>query len=162
MLGWMLPPGSTLSGRLLSWDADWFIRVASEGYPHTFTYDSGGNLTANELAFFPLYPWLIRLGRRSRHHLRTTSALAVAWLAAVASVRVYALVRRSRSAPAVRDRADRIGYAFVVLFFAQPMSVVLSMGYSESLFVALVAGMFLARVPALVVGGRPARGARPA
>ncbi len=145
ILEWMLPPGSTLSGRLLSWDADWFIRVATHGYPHAFTYDSGGNLTGNELAFFPLYPWLIRavdhLGVAPDH-----SALAVAWLAAaVASVLVYALVRRvaigaGQSATAAR----RIGYAFVVLCFAQPLSVVLSMGYSEPVFLALVAGMFLA------------------
>jgi Mannosyltransferase (PIG-V) len=145
ILEWMLPPGSTLSGRLLSWDADWFIRVATHGYPHTFTYDPGGNLTGNELAFFPLYPWLIRivddLGISPDN-----SALAVAWFAAaVASVLVYALVRRvaigAGQSPTV---ARRIGYAFVVLCFAQPLSVVLSMGYSEPVFLALVAGMFLA------------------
>ena len=145
ILEWMLPPGSTLSGRLLSWDADWFIRVATHGYPHTFTYDSGGNLTGNELAFFPLYPWLIRivddLGIAPEH-----SALAVAWFAAaVASVLVYALVRRvAIGAGQSATVARRIGYAFVVLCFGQPLSVVLSMGYSEPVFLALVAGMFLA------------------
>jgi hypothetical protein len=145
ILEWMLPPGSTLSGRLLSWDADWFIRVATHGYPHTFTYDPDGNLTGNELAFFPLYPWLIRIV----DHLGITadnSALAVAWFAAaVASVLVYALVRRiAIGAGQSAAVARRIGYAFVVLCFAQPLSVVLSMGYSEPVFLALVAGMFLA------------------
>ncbi|HZD97160.1 MAG TPA: mannosyltransferase family protein [Micromonosporaceae bacterium] len=145
ILEWMLPPRSTLSGRLLSWDADWFIRVATHGYPHTFTYDSGGNLTGNELAFFPLYPWLIRIVD-DLGIAPDNSALAVAWLAAaIASVLVYALVRRvaigAGQSPTV---ARRIGYAFVVLCFAQPLSVVLSMGYSEPVFLALVAGMFLA------------------
>ena len=145
ILEWMLPPGSTLSGRLLSWDADWFIRVATHGYPHTFTYDSGGNLTGNELAFFPLYPWLIRIVD-DLGIAPDNSALAVAWFAAaVASVLVYALVRRvAIGAGQSAKIARRIGYAFVVLCFAQPLSVVLSMGYSEPVFLALVAGMFLA------------------
>src|SRR5438046_10582165 len=52
--------GSSLASRLLSWDGGWFIRVAVEGYPHGYTYDRSGQLTANGLAFFPLYPLLIR------------------------------------------------------------------------------------------------------
>ncbi len=132
-----MPAGSSLLSSLLSWDSGWFIRVASEGYPRSFTYDAAGNLTANGLAFFPLYPGLIRLG----HLLGLTydaSALTVSWLAAaIAAVLLYALAVRLFDRPI-------IGYALVALFCAQPMSVVLSMGYSESLFVALVAGMFLA------------------
>ena len=38
----------------------------------------------------------------------------------------------------------RAGCALVALCFAQPMSVVLSMAYSEALFLALVAGMLVA------------------
>jgi hypothetical protein len=145
VLDWMRRPGETLTNRLLSWDADWFIRVATNGYPHGYTYDPGGNLTGNELAFFPLYPWLIRLV----DHLGVTptnSALAVSWIAAaVAAVLVYSLGRRLATGvgqPAYVAR--RIGYALVLLCFAQPLSVVLSMGYSEPVFLALVAGMFLA------------------
>jgi hypothetical protein len=137
LIVWLMPAGSSLLTSLLSWDSGWFIRVASEGYPHSFTYDAAGNLTANGLAFFPLYPGLIRLG----HLLGLTydaSALTVSWLAAaIAAVLLYALAVRLFDRPI-------IGYALVALFCAQPMSVVLSMGYSESLFVALVAGMFLA------------------
>jgi hypothetical protein len=145
IVDWLLPPGSTLSGRLLSWDAGWFIQVATNGYPHGYTYDSGGNLTGNELAFFPFYPWLIRavdyVGVAPDN-----SALIVAWVAAaVASVLVYGLVRRvAIGAGQSATIARRIGYAFVVLCFAQPLSIVLSMGYSEPIFLALVAGMFLA------------------
>ncbi len=122
---------------MLSWDSGWYIRVASEGYPHAFSYDTSGQLTANGLAFFPLYPGLIRLV-----HLVGLSydaaALVVSWVAAaVAAVLLYVLAVRLFG-------KDTIGYALVALFCAQPMSVVLSMGYSESLFVALVAGMFVA------------------
>ena len=145
VLDWMLRPGQTLSGRLLSWDAEWFIRVATTGYPHGYTYDSSGNLTGNGLAFFPFYPWLIRVvdfvGVPP-----SDSALVVSWAAAaVGAVLVYALGRRLAAAtgrPA--NVARRVGYALLALCFAQPLSIVLSMGYSEPVFLALVAGMFLA------------------
>ncbi len=56
VIAWLNPAGSTVYQRLLSWDSGWFVRVAQEGYPHAFTYDSAGHLTASQLAFFPLYP----------------------------------------------------------------------------------------------------------
>jgi hypothetical protein len=65
------------------------------------------------------------------------SALTVSWLAgAAAVVGVYALGRRLYD--------DRVAAALAVLFCAQPMSVVLSMAYSEGLFVALVCAALLA------------------
>jgi hypothetical protein len=65
------------------------------------------------------------------------SALTVSWLAgAAAVVGVYALGRRLWD--------DRVAAALAVLFCAQPMSIVLSMAYSEGLFVALVCAALLA------------------
>jgi hypothetical protein len=137
VIEWLNPAGSTVYQRLLSWDSGWFVRVAQEGYPHGFTYDSSGHLTANELAFFPLYPWLIKAG----HAIGLSygaSALTVSWIAgAFAAVLLFVLARRLWPNPL-------IGYALIALFCAQPMSVVLSMGYSESLFVVLVAGTLVA------------------
>ena len=52
--------GVTLRDWLLEWDGGWFIRVAVDGYPHGYTFGATGALEANELAFFPLYPILIR------------------------------------------------------------------------------------------------------
>ena len=62
VLAWMLPAGDSIKERLLSWDAGWFIRVATEGYPHGYSYGENGVLTGNDLAFFPFYPWLIKAG----------------------------------------------------------------------------------------------------
>jgi hypothetical protein len=136
-IAWLTPSGSSVYQRLLSWDSGWFIRVAEEGYPHAYTLDASGHLTANQLAFFPLYPWLIRGG----HAIGLgygAAALTVSWIAgAAAAVLLFRLAERLWQRPMV-------GYALVALFCAQPMSVVLSMGYSESLFVALVAGVLLA------------------
>ncbi|MFS8477615.1 MAG: mannosyltransferase family protein [Micromonosporaceae bacterium] len=133
---WMLPGGRSLRDALLAWDAGWFVRVASEGYPTGYSYDETGALTGNGFAFFPLYPLLIRAatlpGLAPEH-----AAVAVAWLAsAAAAVLVYLL------GTSLYDR--RVGHALLVLVCTQPMSVVLSLAYSEGLFLALVAGMLLA------------------
>lgn len=157
VLVWMSPVGGpSLQSKLLSWDAGWFINVAQNGYPHSYTYD-GGHLTGNGLAFFPAYPLLIR----GVHELGLSygaAALTIAWVAgAAAAVLLYLLARTlcesgcfgvltpggvGGDRTGVSPRA--VGYALVVLVCGQPMSIVLSMGYTESLFIALVAGSLLA------------------
>jgi hypothetical protein len=138
MIAWMLPPdGVTIRSRLLAWDAGWFVRVAREGYPHGYTHNPAGILVGNGLAFFPGYPLLVRLTHELTRLDFETAALTLSWVAgAVAAVLVHALGRRLYDA--------RFATALTVLFCAQPMSVVLSMAYSEGLFVALVAGTLLA------------------
>ena len=156
--------GPSIKDRLLVWDGGWFTRVATEGYPHTYSYDKSGQMVGNGLAFFPLYPWLIR-GLHWLHMDAGWAALVISWIAAgVAAVLLYRFgsalhggptlaCRRSdrlRGGPTLacrrsdRLRGERLGYALVVLFCAQPMSVVLSMGYSEAVFSALVIGALYA------------------
>jgi Gpi18-like mannosyltransferase len=148
ILSWMIPSGgSSLRTHLLSWDAGWFVNVAQDGYPRGYTLDASGHVTGNGLAFFPLYPWLIRAGHAVGLSYGT-SALVISWLAgAVAAVLLFALARSlveaGRFGDVARKTARATGYALVVLFCAQPMSLVESMGYTESLFVALVAGALL-------------------
>jgi hypothetical protein len=128
--------GPSIKDRLLVWDGGWFIRVAVEGYPRTYSYDAAGGMVGNGLAFFPLYPWLIR----ALHWVGMDAgwaALSISWVAAgVAAVLLYRF--------GLALHGERLGYALVVLFCAQPMSVVLSMGYSEALFSALVIGALYA------------------
>jgi hypothetical protein len=136
-IAWLAPAGGpSIKERLLVWDGGWFVRVATEGYPHTYSYDDNGQMVGNGLAFFPLYPLLIR-GLHALGLDAGTAAITISWLAgAVAAVLVYLLGKALGS--------RRVGYALVVLFCAQPMSVVLAMGYSEALFSALVIGMLYA------------------
>jgi hypothetical protein len=139
ILSWMVPAdyADGVRGRLLVWDADWFVRVARDGYPHGFAYDDSGKVTGNGFAFFPAYPWLIRVAHYTTGLSWTTASLTVAWIAgAIAAVLVFILGTRLYDL--------RVGLALCVLFCAQPMSLVLSMGYSEPVFVAFVAGMFVA------------------
>jgi hypothetical protein len=134
---WQLPDGGRgVRGALLAWDAGWFLRVATEGYPHGYTYDESGAVVGNGLAFFPVFPMLIR-GVAALGIHPPTAAIAVAWVGGAAAALLVFLLGTS-----LYDR--RTGYALLLLFSTQPMSVVLSLAYSEGVFVALVAGMLLA------------------
>jgi hypothetical protein len=134
---WLTPAGGpSLREQLLEWDAGWFVRVATEGYANGYSYAESGEMVGNGLAFFPLYPLLIRAGAATGLD-PGTAALVVAWLAGAAAAVLLHLLGTSLY-------SRRVGLALVVLACAQPMSVVFSMGYSEGLFLALVAGMLLA------------------
>nr|WP_236242099.1 hypothetical protein [Streptomyces sp. CC228A] len=132
------PGGPGLRDRLLSWDARHFAAIAADGYPAGFTYTQSGELTGNELAFFPLYPLAIAAVRAATGTDAGTAALLTAHLALLAATAaLYALLARLHG-----ERTALIG---IVLFAgAQPMAVVLTMGYSEGLFTALAAGSLLA------------------
>jgi hypothetical protein len=125
-----------LRGRLLVWDAGWFLKVATTGYPHGYTTDMAGQLQGNELAFFPLYPMLIRFVAAFGIS-PGTAAIGVSWVASTAAAVALYLLGTS-----LRDR--RTGWALVAICMAAPMSVVFSMAYSEGVFLALVAGMLVA------------------
>jgi Gpi18-like mannosyltransferase len=153
LIAWLAPGnGPSIKDRLLAWDGGWFVRVATEGYAHTYSYDSNGQMIGNGLAFFPGYPLLIR----AVHALGTDAgiaALIVSWMAsAVAAVLLYLL-----GADLV---GRRFGLVLMLLFVTAPMSVVLSMGYSEAVFSAFVIGMFYAvRRNAFLVAGALGLGA---
>lgn len=129
-------PDTTLVQRLTSWDADFFIRVARDGYDRGYQYDSGGHFVGNTLAFFPGYPALVRLVALTGVPFPVAAVLASLLAGAVAVVLIHLLGSR------LRDR--RTGYVLAALFCGQPMAVVLSMGYSEALFCALVLAVLLA------------------
>ncbi|MEU4242118.1 mannosyltransferase family protein [Actinoplanes sp. NPDC026619] len=135
-LGGATHDDNTLRGRLLVWDAGWFLRVAVDGYPHAYTYDTNHVLQGNELAFFPLYPMLIR-GFDAVGFSAQTAALVVSWTASIAAAVALHLLGTTLY-------GKRTGWTLVAICCSAPVSVVLSMAYSEALFLALVAGMFVA------------------
>lgn len=150
---WWLGGASTSNGgvwqRLLVWDGGWFLRVATNGYPHGYTFDDNHVLQANELAFFPLYPMLIR-GVSLLGVAPGTAAVGVAWIASIGAAVALHLLGTTLY-------GKRAGWALVAICCSAPVSVVLSMAYSESLFLALVAGMLAAAhrrawLPAALLG----------
>jgi hypothetical protein len=139
MLFWLssvADDGTSVRGRLLVWDGGWFQRVAVDGYPHGYTYNTDGALVGNGLAFFPLYPMLIR-GFTALGFDSGTAAISVSWLASIGVAVALHLLGTSLY-------GRRAGWALVAICCSAPVSIVLSMAYSESLFLALVAGMLVA------------------
>ena len=108
------------------WDGPHYLDIAEHGY-HTDRLF---------LVFYPLYPWTIRaFATVFRNTL--VSALAVSTVASLAAaVELYRLI--------VLDHPPRLARATVWFLFIFPTSYFLHTDYSESLFLALILGAFLA------------------
>ncbi|NEB75476.1 hypothetical protein G3I40_09595 [Streptomyces sp. SID14478] len=110
------------------WDSKWYLGIADHGYERTL----GTKYDANNLAFFPLYPVLVK-------------ALAAVTPGSRASVGLILAVIGSFPAAwgvfAVGDRLHgrRVGVLLTFLWACFPVGIVQWMGYTESLFTAFVA-----------------------
>lgn len=135
VLSWLSTAnGESLEGNLKSWDGQWYLEVAEHGYGGvnpSMADGYGHRYPETPLAFFPGYPLLVRLFAFLPGVSAAGAAVTVSILAGI--VGAYGLVRLGRLVGGSR----RVGLLFVVLFAASPMSVVLSMAYSEALFCAL-------------------------
>ncbi|MEY9926368.1 hypothetical protein ABH926_000990 [Catenulispora sp. GP43] len=128
------PGGPSLTDRLTAWDGLRFVQIAEHGYPHGMDSLADGS----NLAFFPLFPQLIRIVHAASGLSWAVSGILAAHLSlAAALIVMHALLSR------LYDRRTAT-IAIVLLAGAQPMSLVFSMAYSESLFLALTAGALLA------------------
>jgi Gpi18-like mannosyltransferase len=104
------------------WDAQWYARVATDGY-RTIAY-ANGHLN---LAFFPLYPLLVHCWLLFWHGTPAAAGMIVSNLCFVAaSYYLYQLVSMDRG----RAWARRVMW-LLALF---PTSLFFFSGYSESLF----------------------------
>jgi hypothetical protein len=126
--------GPSLTDRLTAWDGRRFIQIAAQGYPHGMA----GAADGSNLAFFPLFPELIRIVHAASGLSWAVSGIVASQLSlAAALIVLHALLTR------LYDRRTAT-VATVLLAGAQPMSLVFFMAYSESLFLALTAGALLA------------------
>ncbi len=121
----------SFAGAVDRWDTRWFLRAAAYGWPHHLV-TVHGRATGTTIAFFPLFPLVIRfLARLTGAPLLLTGALVSALSGLVAMVAVWALVRRYAGAPAA-DRATLLLAVF-------PGSFVFSLVYTEGIVISLVA-----------------------
>lgn len=119
------------------WDAGWFLRIVEEGYPHHVP-TVAGRAVESTLAFFPLFPLLIKFVAVLTPLSNAAAGVAVAvGTGAVTVVLVHRLALRLTGDPARAMRA-------VTLWAFFPGSMVLSMPYSEGVMVALAALCVLA------------------
>ncbi|MFD4626476.1 glycosyltransferase family 39 protein [Streptomyces sp. NPDC058475] len=113
-----------------SWDSIWYLGIAAHGYGRTLYFRP--TVIHSDLAFFPLYPALVRAVTTLTALNASTAGLLVSWLAAgVAACGVYAIGAR------LHGRA--VATVLVLLWGLLPHSVVLSMAYTEPVLTAFAA-----------------------
>jgi len=111
------------------WDASHYLRLAEHGYA------TSGD-TRVSLVFFPLYPWLVR-GAAFFFRNYMAAAFLVSGIASIAvGLLLQKLVRL--------DESEAVARNTVWFLFIFPTSYFLHIAYTESLFLALTLGCFLA------------------
>ncbi|MFE1854888.1 glycosyltransferase family 39 protein [Streptomyces sp. NPDC059489] len=122
-------PHTLLTAR---WDSLWYTRVAGPGYGYGYEVRLPNGDVHSDLAFFPLLPWLERLGEALTPLSFADAGLLVSTLASIAAAwGIFAV--------ADHVYGSRAGFCAVLLWAVLPVGIVQSMAYSESLFTALAA-----------------------
>ncbi|WP_030597272.1 membrane protein [Streptomyces fulvoviolaceus] len=108
------------------WDSDWYLGIADHGYAQEL------GTAGSNLAFFPLYPVLVKAVAVVTPGTRATTGLCIAVIASLIA---------ARGIFAVGDRlyGPRVGILLTTLWAALPVGLVQWMGYTESLFTACAA-----------------------
>ncbi|MFB7242320.1 hypothetical protein ACFCYX_07575 [Streptomyces populi] len=113
-----------------SWDSNWYLGIAAHGYGRTLHFHP--TVVHSDLAFFPLYPALVRAVTTLTPLTGGSAGLLVSWTAAAAAAcGMYTIGAR------LHGRA--VGTTLVLLWGLLPHSVVLSMAYTEPVLTAFAA-----------------------
>lgn len=141
------------------WDAGWYERIFNNGYPQAIPRDPDGAAYANEWAFYPAFPLLVRGLAAITGWGWPAAGAMMATVAGLAAMLMIYLLFRNFAAPA----NALWGVAFCAFF---PVSAILQVPYAESLglfFLAaalhlLVRGKYWAAMPVvfLLCVSRPA------
>ena len=112
---------------LNAWDGGWYLSIAQFGYPSSLFNQGYGNAWA----FFPGLPSLVKLVHLAGVSYQTSGTVVSFLAGGFAALGVFLAVRAVLG--------ERVGVSTSVLFVFLPNSYVLSMTYSEGLFVACAA-----------------------
>jgi 4-amino-4-deoxy-L-arabinose transferase-like glycosyltransferase len=127
---------SVISGVLTSWDGKWYLEIVRGGYPGSVPPDITYNQLEARAAFFPLYPWTVRVLDAVLPGGDTLAALLLNFVLGALSVVLVGLLARRLYGIGVAARA-------MTLYAVFPGSVVLSMAYSEAMMIVLAATCLL-------------------
>ncbi|MFF8929496.1 hypothetical protein ACF1AO_19725 [Streptomyces longwoodensis] len=115
----------------LAWDGHWYWHISRYGYGLILPTE-GGHGARSDLAFFPLFPGLVRAVNTMLPIGPVNVALLIAWSAALmAAWGVYAVGELLHG--------RRVGMILVALWSLLPHAIVLTMAYAESLMTAFAA-----------------------
>lgn len=113
-----------------AWDSDWYLLIAEHGYGRVLRWPDGA--VQSDLAFFPLYPGLVRAVTSVIPVTSGSAGLLISWTAAGAAAwGIYTIGERLHG--------RRTATALVLLWGLLPHSVVLSMAYTEPVLTAFAA-----------------------
>lgn len=127
--------GGGLLGLTTRWDAGWYLRLAQGGYVYP-NISADGSLRASNLAYFPLFPWLVRWAANTGLLSWSQALVVVAWLGGLLAVWAIFAVGN-----ALYGRGS--GIALAALWGLAPASLTLTMGYPEGMFTAAAAASLL-------------------
>jgi hypothetical protein len=125
----------------LMWDASWYRSIAEHGYPATLPVGADGLVQQNAWAFFPLFPMLVSALMTLTGGSWALLAPTTVVLGGAAMVVIHRLIERG--APRAVAARPGLPLATVGLVAVFPTSVVLQVGYTESLALLLVATSLL-------------------
>lgn len=134
------PPASarsTIVGVLVSWDAEWYMRIVRHGYPSVLPSDLSTAFEEARAGFFPLYPMLVTATDRVLPGSEVFAALLVNLVLGALVVYLVGVLARDLYGTLAAERS-------MILMALFPGSFVLSFAYSEALLIALAAGCLLA------------------
>jgi hypothetical protein len=118
------------------WDARWYGRIITEGYPSVLPTDGAGNVQENAWAFYPLFP---ALGRALAGLTGFSPAAALTVIAMISGLGAALVVYRL-----FREMAPHATALWGVAFFAFfPVSAILQVPYAEPLTMFLLAAALL-------------------
>ncbi|MFJ9710985.1 hypothetical protein [Streptomyces sp. NPDC101234] len=115
----------------LEWDGHWYWHISQYGYGLVIR-PAWSHSVFNDLAFFPLFPGLIRAVNTVLPIGPVNVALLISWSAAlVAAWGVYAVGELLHG--------RRVGILLVALWALTPHAIILTMAYTEPLMIAFAA-----------------------
>jgi hypothetical protein len=119
------------------WDTSFFRRIATEGYPSELPTDPDGLVLPNAWAFLPVFPGLMAAGHALTGLPLTAAGAVIAVIAGGgAAIALHAFVA---------ERVDsRRALWSTALFCFGPVSFILQVAYTESIFLLLVFSFLLA------------------
>ncbi len=128
--------GSVITQVLTSWDGKWYLEIVRGGYPSSVP----PNITYEQLearaAFFPLYPWTVRVLDTVLPGGDTFAALFLNFVLGAVSVVLVGVLACRLYGVGVAARA-------MTLYAIFPGSVVLSLAYAEALLIVLSAACLI-------------------
>lgn len=146
---WYQPPAGvghldpTLTDMFQLWDAEWYERIVTEGYPIPLPADPAtGHITYSQWAFFPVFPLLVRGLMALGLGFTTAAVLLNLALGALAVVLVWRVLSFPVHAGTQPGR-DRLALVAAALWCFYPATGIMVLPYTEALAACLVAGALL-------------------